>query len=127
MMNEAEQWRPVAGWKSYRVSSLGRVSRGGRILRPNPLKSGHTTVCLSEGRRATAYVHRLVLEAFVGEAPSGLICRHLNGIPGDNRLSNLAWGTRAQNATDVRMHIIARAKEEARQEGRLRLLQAGFA
>ena len=34
------------------------------------------------------YVHRLVLDAFIGPEP-GLQCNHKNGIRDDNRLGNL--------------------------------------
>ena len=53
-----------------------------------------------------AYIHRLVLEAFVGPQPNGMECRHLNGARDDNRLSNLAWGTYAENNADRLRHGI---------------------
>jgi hypothetical protein len=46
------------------------------------------------------YIHRIVLEAFVGPCPPGLQCRHLNGIKADNRLANLCWGTVSENRDD---------------------------
>jgi hypothetical protein len=48
------------------------------------------------------YIHDLVLTAFVCPRPPGLITRHLNGIPSDNRLTNLAWGTQSENQYDVK-------------------------
>jgi hypothetical protein len=74
-----------------------------RILRPsvNP-QTGYHTVTLTRGR--FAYVHHLVLEAFVGPRRLGTECRHLNGIRGDNRAVNLKWGTRRDQALDRRIH-----------------------
>ena len=45
-------------------------------------------------------VHSLVLETFCGPRPKGMVGMHLNGDPGDNRLSNLAWGTQQKNIID---------------------------
>jgi hypothetical protein len=56
------------------------------------------------GRRHTRKVHRLVLEAFVGSRPPGHQCRHLDGNGRNNALSNLRWGTPADNAADMERH-----------------------
>src|SRR5690606_23518834 len=102
------------------VSSLGRVrsltrqitqiGRGGnpftrtikgRILRPGRYcSSGHVSVVLKKGSIGKP-VHQLVMLAFKGPTPAGEEIRHLNGIPTDNRLSNLAFGTRTDNILDV--------------------------
>lgn len=42
-------------------------------------------------------VHQLVLLAFVGKCPAGLMTIHLNHKPSDNRLANLEYGTRSKN------------------------------
>lgn len=55
-------------------------------------------------KKMTAKVHQLVLEAFVGPRPEGMVTRHLNGDPSDNRLTNLAWGTHAENNADTVQH-----------------------
>lgn len=49
-------------------------------------------------------VHHLVLETFVGFRLDGTETRHLNGIPADNRLSNLAWGNRIEQISDQKKH-----------------------
>jgi len=116
-----EQWRDVPGWEGlYQVSDLGRVrslqrtivySNGdthtvlGRVRKPNGNGHGYLTVSLyrrnSEVRR---YIHRLVLEAFVGPCPPGQEACHGNGNPADNRLSNLRWDTRMENVRDTARH-----------------------
>lgn len=117
-----EIWKAVPGFEGlYEVSNLGCVRsldrevicegpikgryvsvKKGRVLRPGPSNFGHMSVVL--GRKNTRMVHELVLRAFVGEPLKGQECRHLNGCPSDNRLENLAWGTRSENIRDAVAH-----------------------
>lgn len=106
----------VSDFPGYRVSTDGRVEscRGTcgkdrglltdhwHVIRPRTNKvSGHLSVKLRrDGKTFTRYVHHLVLNAFVGPCPPGLECRHKDGDPSNNRLDNLAWGTRAENMAD---------------------------
>ncbi|RAV17526.1 hypothetical protein DQP57_00435 [Mycobacterium colombiense] len=114
-----EQWRAVIGYEgSYEVSDLGNVRSRRRVvhcadetirivperqLKPiTAAPSGYKSVVLAKGGRTKMFrVHRLVLEAFVGGRPEGMECRHLNDIPCDNRLENLAWGTSSENKLDI--------------------------
>jgi len=124
-LNEIEHWLPVVGFEDfYEVSSLGNVRsmdrlvnsvrgkphvRPGRIMSQVTVRSGHKRVRLVvNGRILYTGVHRVVLEAFVGPAPVGTICRHLNGVPSDNRLDNLAWGTHSENVLDQVRHGVHR-------------------
>ena len=112
-----ERWLPVPGYEGlYSVSNLGRIRSESRtvtridgqrrrfpgtILKPNKHPSGYLRVDLRKNNKPeTRVVHRLVLEAFVGEAPPGTEACHWNDDPEDNRLENLRWGTRADNALD---------------------------
>lgn len=90
-----------------RVHSLSRVvcrSDGvnrkfpGKVLKCN-LVSGYAAVSLSRNDIAVKrYVHELVLETFVGPRPEGHQVRHHpNPDRRNNKLSNLRWGTPAQN------------------------------
>lgn len=116
-----EEWREIPEFKErYEVSNMGRIRSKDRIVegvdgrrrfhRSRMLKlvtswTGHQHVNLTvEGKAYVRKVHRLVLEAFVGPMPPGLVCRHLNGCPTDNRLSNLAYGTHVENAQDAIRH-----------------------
>lgn len=106
-----EEWRAVDGWP-YEVSDQGRVRRAGgrqgtrvgRVLRPHlyasrRADSPYARVALKDAPRARyAFVHTLVLAAFVGPAPSSdHTCNHRNGRKLDNRPENLEWATRTEN------------------------------
>lgn len=115
-MDAPERWLPVPDWEGwYEVSDLGRVRsvphdtemglRGGHVLKPGTYRSGHkyavfTRVTDAGPERRTYQVHRLVMLAFVAPCPEGMQVRHLDGDPANNRLTNLAFGTAAQNARD---------------------------
>lgn len=47
---------------------------------------------------SSIYVHRAVLEAWGYPRPEGMECDHINGNHFDNRLENLEWVTRSENA-----------------------------
>ena len=116
MDDVTERWLPAPEWEGlYEVSDRGRTRslprktasgrRGGRLLTPDKRPDGHLKVSLSDcGRRRKVYVHQLVMLAFVGPYPPGMEIRHLNGDPEDNRLENLAYGTKAENAADRIAH-----------------------
>jgi hypothetical protein len=56
------------------------------------------------GQPKSMRVHALVLITFVGPCPDGMQCRHLDGNPTNNHVSNLAWGTPLENAQDTILH-----------------------
>lgn len=119
-----EIWKPVVGFEgSYEVSNLGRVrslprrvrynhkfymSFRGRVLKTpkrGAHRGGYVGVTLCKLSRAyQRFIHRLVLEAFVGRASHGLQCRHLDGDPSNNCLSNLRWGSVSENCADMLKH-----------------------
>lgn len=96
---QGERWLPAAGFEGrYEISDAGRVRNlHGLVLKTSRTNKGYLRVL---GR----FVHRLVLEAFIGPCPSGMECRHLDGNPSNNRLENLLWGTPLENANDRRRH-----------------------
>lgn len=114
-----EEWRDIQGFPGYQVSDHGNVrswknsTAHGRCAEPSLLRASRhgrgvpyrrVTLCLG-GSRKIKMVHILVLEAFVGPRPAGNEARHVhNRDPSDNRLSNLAWGTKVENMEDQRRH-----------------------
>lgn len=103
-----ETWMPVLGYeKLYQVSDHGRVKsmvRQGattKILKPGENPKGYLRVGLHDGRRRSFYVHRLVYMAFVDPNLVRDI-DHIDGDPGNNRLSNLRVSSPAENSQAYR-------------------------
>lgn len=116
-----ERWLPLEGFEGrYEVSDTGLIRSldhvvarrngnllpiKGRVLRSDSRKYGHQYVVIKDGgKNIHVYVHRAVLQAFVGPCPDGMECRHLDGNPRNNYLENLAWGTPVENRADVIRH-----------------------
>lgn len=116
----AVEYRPIAGFPGFFLgsdtSAWSQWGRGSCVDSGNPRKmvrlklsvrnNGYVTVGLRrKGEKQIAfYVHRLMLETFVGPCPDGMECRHLDGNPKNNSLGNLAWGTKKQNGEDRISH-----------------------
>lgn len=116
-----ERWKDVLRFEGfYRVSDKGRIksvtrsvfgkngSRRkvvGRIKRPNKMKDGRLMVQLWKNNESEAfYVHRLVLEAFIGPCPEGMECCHFPDPDQTNcHLNNLRWDTSKANKKDSRI------------------------
>lgn len=109
-----ERWKDIHNYIGlYQVSNIGRIKRlkgfrrkNDRILKPvKRSKYGHGCVYLSkDSNKKQCFIHRLVLETFVGPCPEGMECRHLDGNPKNNKLSNLKWGTKKENQEDSKKH-----------------------
>jgi hypothetical protein len=116
------EWKDIPGYEGfYQISTMGKIrsvertirefdSRWGKI-RTKRLKSKiitpavngthYSNVMLSKnGRAKSHFVHRLVLEVFVGSCPEGMECCHKDGNMYNNELSNLRWDTRKNNHAD---------------------------
>ena len=114
-MNEI--WKPYPKMPEYEISNLGRVKRLQRtykrsdgflttikekLLSPRENSDGYPRVKL---RDKLVFVHRLVLETFVGEKPGEKYqACHNNGIPNDNRVENLRWDLPSNNVRDRIRH-----------------------
>lgn len=119
MSNEThanEIWLPVSDARGYEVSSQGsarsvdRLSESrdghtrqlrGKLLSPTRNRYGHLYVSVAGTKHS---VHRLVALAFLGPCPKGMQVCHNNGVPDDNRVANLRYGTASENSQDTLRH-----------------------
>ena len=110
--------KDIPGFPNYQITKDGQVWRKsyidtrGRNWKGRWIKFGFVSGYFQAGLFDKSkqfhcfrkMVHRLVLETYVGACPPSMECRHLNGIKTDNRLENLAWGTREDNEKDKVRH-----------------------
>jgi hypothetical protein len=107
--------KEISGFPGYLIDSDGSVwstrDGTGRLgatpkrlsLYRRPYGARYTVVCMRAetcGRVSQRYVHRLVLEAFVGPCPPGQEALHGPRGTADNSLANLRWGTHVENNAD---------------------------
>jgi NUMOD4 motif-containing protein/HNH endonuclease len=116
LTSSIEEWKPVPGYAGiYEVSNRGRVRtyrngcRWGLRSQPKLMKcwtGKYVFVRLKKEGSATKKLHpvsRLVLEAFVGPCPAGMMGLHGPNGPLDNRIENLSWGTSQKNNGEDRV------------------------
>lgn len=125
MIQTTELWADVPGWEGYyqvsthgNVKSLERVTiirynnRGltlrhipERILKPTLHLGARLVVNLfRRGKHWWGAVHHLVLNAFVGPRPPGLMGCHNDGDVTNNHVNNLRWDTAQSNMDDKVRH-----------------------
>lgn len=115
------RWLPVFGFEDdYEVSEFGDVRSldrmktcaygAKRLCKGKPKiatvhKDGYLKVKLQANhKKRTAYVHVIVLEAFVSSSHSGLQACHNDGNRTNNHYSNLRWDTAKANVLDKKRH-----------------------
>ena len=113
-----EEWKPIQGYEGcYEISSLGRVKSVERkvynpcvlgdgcyrtvpekIRKPNIMKGYHCVGLVKNKSIKIFRIHRLVIEHFVGQAPSQEYqVNHIDGDKSNNRVENLEWVTPKEN------------------------------
>lgn len=98
--------RSLDRWIEHRGNSSngGRFQRG-RLLKPSVSNGYHHMVQLSaRGVPKVRLVHRLVLAAFVGPCPDGMVACHNDGNPINKNVENLRWDTQSSNIRDAVKH-----------------------
>lgn len=117
------EWRAVAGYEDYEVSSLGQVRSykfgHPRLMSLVPNSDGYPTVRLSrDGRDRRFYIHRLVCTAFHGEQPAGHEVAHLDGSKTNARADNLKWCSPTENCAHKIRHG---TRQSGERNGRARM------
>lgn len=103
--------RPIPGFPGYLAGDDGHVystkwHRTHRLC-PAPNAKGYPQLHLrtASGTYKTLRVHRFVALAFLPPRPTPQHeMRHIDGDRLNNRPSNLAWGTQAENRADMERH-----------------------
>lgn len=108
------RFKDIPGFPYYRIGDDGtpqsRRGYSGKIIPWYDMKVTMTPA----GRRQVTFFkngknHRraiapLVLEAFIGPRPAGMLCCHNDGNRANDHLSNLRWATHRENMRDRELH-----------------------
>lgn len=108
-----EEWRPIDhNVDGYYISSHGRVRSGETIMALNIRPSGYTEITLpncidymkkfKRSKNKSYQVHRLVGIYFLPNFHNKPEVDHIDGCKSNNRLYNLRWATRSQNAFNTK-------------------------
>jgi hypothetical protein len=108
-----ETWKALARNPNYEVSSEGRVrerarpvfnrgrvySKAPRQIEPFIDTDGYAFVVIRKPMGTGSekiFVHRLVMEVFVGECPEEMSVDHIDRVRTNNALANLRYATKAE-------------------------------
>ena len=95
---DSEVWLPIIGFKGWEISDQGRIrdAKTHQIREPD---RSHRYLCVHlNGRRR--FVHHLRAETWLGPGPFGMHVLHADDDPDNMHISNISWGTPAENAAD---------------------------
>lgn len=111
---QVPEYRIITDFPDYKISNEGTVmrirTRYGRtcctFLKLILGSAGYYQVTLRRnGTSKVCYVHRLVLETFIGPCPEGYVARHFpDPTKTNNNLTNLSWASPLRNVLDRKIH-----------------------
>jgi len=103
--------KEIPNYRNYLISKCGRVfsKRKYKCFLKELIQihdsDGYPFVKLSnKGKIKKFFIHRLVLETYVGQLPKGFVCCHNDGNKLNNNLENLRYDTIANNNKDKVKH-----------------------
>ena len=117
-MSDEKEFVDIPGYEGYyQINLLGQIKslartitrKDGRrkfikerLIRLNTDDNGYLMAALSKnGKTKSARIHRILGITFIPNPENLPLVRHLNDIPSDNRLKNLAWGAPENNMEDA--------------------------
>lgn len=113
-----EEWKVIADFPDYSISNMGNIksrrpwnTQKNRALTPERIMNPHLThygyravrLCRDD-KQLDKFIHRLVMEAFVGACPVDQEVNHIDGVKTNNRIYNLeyvTYGQQRQHAYDM--------------------------
>lgn len=104
-------YKDIPGYPGYRAGSNGTIwtsklgaNGGWRKLKFAKCKIYPRVMLSHKNIKKSFNVHELILLAFIGPRPDGLVSRHLDGEPFNNKILNLCYGTYKENEADKKRH-----------------------
>ena len=102
MLKNNLRWKPIEGYENlYLISEEGDVwsIKRGKMLKTQDNGKGYLFVGLhKDGKVKYCYIHRLVADAFIDNPYDNKEVNHIDGNKHNNRVDNLEWVTRLENA-----------------------------